>query len=230
VDDDHDLEVIRHQMEETRSSLADKLETLESQFCGTVEGATEAVSHTVEVVQETVETVKETFDLRKQTDRHPWGMLTGAVAVGFVVGRMTNVSASPTSPAPTPTPVSAYQAAPAPAARPAPSTPGLFDSSIEKLKGLAIGGLMSVVRELVFRNAPSSIVSELAGVVDDLTTKLGGKPLRRATERVEPESRTEEESRPAAETPASEPARSGAESPPARPRPNGRGKRRPARI
>jgi ElaB/YqjD/DUF883 family membrane-anchored ribosome-binding protein len=96
-------EAIRHQMEETRASLADKLESLEQHVLGTVHEATSAVSGTVENVKETVEgtvesvketmenvkeSVKETFDLRLQTERHPWAVVGGSVAVGFALGHL----------------------------------------------------------------------------------------------------------------------------------------------
>src|SRR5262245_55877302 len=98
---DEQPKVIRHQMEETRASLTEKLETLEHQVVGTVQGATSAVTETVEnvkeavaetvetvkgTVRETVETVKETFDLSRQVDRHPWLMVGGSVALGFLCG------------------------------------------------------------------------------------------------------------------------------------------------
>jgi hypothetical protein len=231
VDDDHDLEVIRHQMEETRSSLADKLETLETQLGETVEVATEAVSSTVETVQETVETVKETLDLRIQVERHPWLMMTGAVAAGYIAGCM--LDSSPTRQASPPRPTLEQWAAPrpsSPAPAPAPTPAkkeGLFDSSIEKLKGLAIGSLMSIVRELVTQIAPANLTTDLASVVDDLTTRLGGKPLRSVPRSTQPESNPKEESPPEAATPATT---GSTEAPQTRPKPNGRGKRRPARI
>ena len=57
-------DLIRKKMEETRTSLTEKLETLEEQVAGTVQGATAAVSDTVETVkdsvEETVSTVKDT--------------------------------------------------------------------------------------------------------------------------------------------------------------------------
>jgi ElaB/YqjD/DUF883 family membrane-anchored ribosome-binding protein len=110
---DNESQVIERQMEQTRTSLQDKLETLEQQVKNTVQDATEAVSETVEsvkdAVQETVSTVKdtvqgtvetvkesvqgtvdsvkETFNLSHQVDAHPWGMFLGAAAVGFVATR-----------------------------------------------------------------------------------------------------------------------------------------------
>jgi ElaB/YqjD/DUF883 family membrane-anchored ribosome-binding protein len=105
-------EVIRHQMEETRTSLTEKLETLEQKVVDTVQGATSAVSDTVQnvkdSVQETVatvkdtvegtvcavkesvaggvETVKEYVDIRGYVQEHPWLMTGGAVAVGYTLG------------------------------------------------------------------------------------------------------------------------------------------------
>jgi ElaB/YqjD/DUF883 family membrane-anchored ribosome-binding protein len=59
-----DQDLIREQMENTRSALSEKLETLEDRVTSTVQGATEDVTQTVETVtdtvQETVATVKET--------------------------------------------------------------------------------------------------------------------------------------------------------------------------
>jgi ElaB/YqjD/DUF883 family membrane-anchored ribosome-binding protein len=86
-------EVIRKQMEETRASLADKLEALENQVTEKVESTTEAVSGTVEAVKETVENVTETvqetvhtvaeaFNIKRHFERHPWLMFGGAVTVG----------------------------------------------------------------------------------------------------------------------------------------------------
>jgi len=90
-------EMIRKQMEETRASLTEKLEALETQVAGTVQSTTEAVAETVEAVKETVgnvtDTVKdtahsvaETFNLKLQFERHPWGMFGGSIAVGTLAG------------------------------------------------------------------------------------------------------------------------------------------------
>src|SRR5262249_14677832 len=97
---DPEPEVIRRQIEQTSSSLKEKLDTLEEKVLGTVKVATEEVEQTVENVKETVETVKEsvegtveplkrTFDLPYQVDRHPWLMVGGACLAGFVFGKLT---------------------------------------------------------------------------------------------------------------------------------------------
>jgi len=200
---DKELEVIRHQMEHTRSSLADKIEALETEFRGTVEGATSAVANTVETVQETVatvkesveetvETVRESLDVRKHVERHPWAMFGGAVAVGCVAGYVFGgrgasqpepVEATP-PPQPLPTARNGAEKRNG-ASRKAADTEeesGPLHSSFQALKGLAIGTLMGVLRDVLVQAVPSNLASDLAGVVDDMTTKLGGKPLRRPDE------------------------------------------------
>jgi ElaB/YqjD/DUF883 family membrane-anchored ribosome-binding protein len=96
-------EVIRQQIEETRSSLADKIETLESEVRGTIREATATVNETVENVKETVEstisnvketvgetvdTVKETFNLQRHYDEHPWACLAATASGGFLLGSL----------------------------------------------------------------------------------------------------------------------------------------------
>lgn len=66
-----DQEMIRDQMENTRTALSEKLEELESRVTAKVEGATQDVAQTVESVtdsvQETVETVKDTVQATVET-------------------------------------------------------------------------------------------------------------------------------------------------------------------
>jgi len=224
---DNELEVIRHQMEEKRASLADKLEALESQVMETVQGATSEVSHIVdevkatvdsvtEGVQGTVETVKdtltdgvhETVDAVKQTlnvnehiRRRPWLALGGAVAAGFAGGYLLGPSPRSTngswdshrreeaSPAPswssgsrfTETPTS-----PPPASTPAresafaPALSAIEEAGVEALKTfreLAIGTLMGVLGQVAANSLPPYLKDETSKLVNDLTTRLGGKVL-----------------------------------------------------
>src|SRR5262249_60811224 len=91
-------EVIRQQMQETRTALTEKLEALEHQVVETVQGARSAVTDTVEsvrgAVHDTVCTVKETFDLNRQVERHPWAMVGGSFALGYVSGRLLKQATS----------------------------------------------------------------------------------------------------------------------------------------
>jgi len=102
---DNELEVIRHQMEAKRASLAEKLDLVEHEVLEKVHEATSAatdvvqeVKSTVETVvddvksaagsvtegvQETVESVKETLDFRGHIRNHPWLAVSGSFAAGF---------------------------------------------------------------------------------------------------------------------------------------------------
>ena len=183
---DNELEVIRHQMEETRTSLADKLGELESQVRGAVEGATNLVADTAETVQETVHNVTDTvqdtvhsvteaFDLGRQVDRHPWAMMAGAVAVGFMGG----VALGPSNGTSALSSAASFTGA---ASHGPPAEPGPLHGALQTLKGMALGALLGVVRDAVVKAVPGEYAPDLTRMVDDLTTQLGGKPLHASPE------------------------------------------------
>jgi ElaB/YqjD/DUF883 family membrane-anchored ribosome-binding protein len=227
--DEQEPEMIRRQMEAQRTSLGEKLETLENKIVRTVEGAREAALDTVhtvkdsvhssvetvkETVESSVESVKEALDLKRQVERHPWTMIGGAIAVGFAAGWLLNrfeerlrptASGKPSPSAGTPSlsatsPSPGEQAAPAsrlgvypgmaplsPAAPPvsmpqeretwADRLSQTLAPELNKLKGLAIGTLMGVIRDLVTESMPDPMRSKLNEVVNDITCKLGGEPI-----------------------------------------------------
>jgi ElaB/YqjD/DUF883 family membrane-anchored ribosome-binding protein len=98
---ENESEMIRQQMDETRTALTDKIGMLEHQVVETVQAASSAVTETVgsvkdivhdslqtvkDSVHETVETVKESFDLHRQVEQRPWTMFAGATALGYLGG------------------------------------------------------------------------------------------------------------------------------------------------
>jgi ElaB/YqjD/DUF883 family membrane-anchored ribosome-binding protein len=141
-------ELIEREMEQTRESLTHKASLLEDKVIGQVEEATDTVQGTMESVQETVECVKsavqdtvqsvsdtvkhsvqsmtdgmkEALDVRRHTIEHPWPMVGGAAAAGFVTGllvfRRAESSASGGE-LPACTPRATAMAAPAATQRPA---------------------------------------------------------------------------------------------------------------
>ncbi len=199
-------EVIRQQMEETRTALSEKLETLEQQMVQTVQGATTAVAETVENVkeavqetvesvkggvQQTVESVKNTFDLPLQVERHPWGMMAGAMAAGFLTGwlverrsgaegRLGSLSY------PEPTTLASQTNGGLRGSRIHEQTSGpswlsqiseTFGSELGKVKGLAIGTLFGLLRDRLAEAVPEHYKDEMVNMVNRLTTKLGGEPI-----------------------------------------------------
>jgi len=201
---DNESEVIRHQMEETRTALQDKLETLEQQVKERVQNATEAVNETVSTVKEavqdtvgtvkdsvhdTVESVKDTFDLRQQVERRPWTMFCGAAIVGFLGARLLQRSGASSSAPPATRPTRtvpaprAYEEATRPPSPSAPSRSWLdvftqeYGDELKMVKGLAISTLGGLLGEMATQSAPPALKQQIKEVVDSVTTKLGGHPL-----------------------------------------------------
>jgi ElaB/YqjD/DUF883 family membrane-anchored ribosome-binding protein len=201
---DNELEVIRHQMEEKRASLADKLDALEGRVMETVQGATAEVSHVVEEVkstvdsvtegvketvesvttgvQETVESVKESLDFRDAIRRHPWTAVGGAFAVGclgaYLLGPSRRTAPQgtgrPETYSPLPTPVRASP--PETEAEPS-ALKEVAKTAMTGLQGLAVGALMGVIREVAVNALPDALKNEVSGLLNEMTTKLGGKTL-----------------------------------------------------
>jgi ElaB/YqjD/DUF883 family membrane-anchored ribosome-binding protein len=89
------------EMTETRTALADKVESLEQGLMDSWQSATESVNETIDSVKATVETtvqavqgvVQDTthaighaFDLAAHCRKHPWLTMGGAVVAGFAIG------------------------------------------------------------------------------------------------------------------------------------------------
>jgi ElaB/YqjD/DUF883 family membrane-anchored ribosome-binding protein len=208
---DNELEVTHADLDETRASLSEKLETLEQHVVDSVQGATAAVSDTVEsvkdAVRDTVATVRETLDIPLQVKRRPWGMVGGSIALGFLGGCLLRrrgsdrPSASRSQPAFPDSPrltqhrkeifnghrslEEASAKKPIQEVSQGPREPGWlggvnnqFEAEITKLKGLAIGTVLGIVRDLITQSGPEQMKAELANVMDNITVKLGGEPIR----------------------------------------------------
>ncbi len=191
-------DVIREQIDETRSSLTQKLETLESQVRGTVQNARATVEETIETVKCTVEntvnSVKQTFDLPYQVRQHPWGMVGGAAGVGFVLGAVAyrlRGELGRLHPATTvngPTPVNLSDRSASGVASLSDLTnnqtqPSFlstllhqFDSEIGKVKEVAIGTAMALARDWVKQSVPQ-LAPHIDEIMNSATAKLGGRPI-----------------------------------------------------
>ncbi len=182
MDDECPPEVIRKQMEETRSQLSEKLEILESQITDTVQSTSHVVSETVDAVKDTVDSVTETvqdtmqsvgeaLNLRLQAERHPWLVFGGAVAAGFVAsGYLFNGSphGAPAMQMATDSTGATVAYVPTTAAPPRDSWLG---KQMRLLRGMAVGALMDVVRDIAAKGLPRPNVRPSEGSSDeDITT------------------------------------------------------------
>lgn len=186
---DNETEVIRQQMEGTRTALSDKLGQLETQLGEKVQEAGASVAETAatvaktvdnvkETVENTVDAVKHTFDIQRHAERHPWALVGGAVFLGFVGTRLLRGPSRPRyrdyyPPPPPPQP----RPEPQPAPQENTGFIGQLKQESSDLKKLGIGVAMSVLREVVAKAVPAVLGPPIAEVVNSLTTKIGGKPL-----------------------------------------------------
>jgi ElaB/YqjD/DUF883 family membrane-anchored ribosome-binding protein len=211
-------DIIRLQMEDTRTALTEKLETLEDKLVNTVQETKAAVDETVATVKETVvETVQETRSAVKETvasvkdtmndgvegvkdimdvsahvQRHPWLSVGGAVLCGYLLGSLLPNGQAPRRErrylsADKPSQYGNgdarynYQKPPAVGqTEAAPSWLSTFDPELQKLKGLAVGAALGVVRDMITEAVPPQMADQVRTLVDDVTRKVGGDPVASA--------------------------------------------------
>jgi ElaB/YqjD/DUF883 family membrane-anchored ribosome-binding protein len=178
------VQTVEHTVENVKDTIAETVETV----TGTVKNTVDAVGETV---GNTVERVKGFFDVPRHVDRHPWLAMGGSVLVGFLGGRLltprsnraraTPARAAP--PASTP-PSPPRQESAAREAKPQ-AREGLlhnlgeqFGDEVEKLKGLAVGTLFGVARDMISQALPEVLKQQVKDVINGFTDKLGGKVIR----------------------------------------------------
>jgi len=204
-----ELEMIRQQMAQTRAGMAEKLESLEYQIRDDVHTAATKVSDSVDKVMEqidttkasisnTVQSIKETCSVTQQTQKHPWGMMAGAAAVGLISGRLlhgNNSNGSHRDQQITSPPRSVHSDDDVPRVHASAESPAViaseerqqdvlakvldsFRPEIAILKGMAIGAMFGLLRDVVLRSAPPTLEQQLGTAFDGLTVRLGGQPIR----------------------------------------------------
>jgi len=193
-------EDLQQEIEETRSRLSARLETLESQYNvvenvqqagNAVAAAVEAVQATAQVVNTAADTLHSATDVEGHIRRHPWLCLGGTAVAAFLLTTWLNQPRSSTGEASAeeaPDPVE-----PLPAAT--PQMPAGFVTPIESpavvasrayhqamlqsspgynLKILAMNMLMGVAREAAARAVPR--------VTDLLLSQMNGHPQHANTQ------------------------------------------------
>jgi ElaB/YqjD/DUF883 family membrane-anchored ribosome-binding protein len=202
-----ETELIKQQMGQTRADLTAKLETLENQVLGTVRDTTSTVSQTVQqvsstvretvqdvraTVRETSSSVRDALDVSRQMQQHPWLMLGGSVALGYVGGCLLDSLEAGRSPLGGVMPAAPERLLPADSelrermeARPAAGRTGFsflkalaetFAPELDRLKKFALGAAVGMVRDRLGEAVPPQFQHDFADLMDRVTTKLGGQP------------------------------------------------------
>lgn len=175
--------VIREDNNKTHSLLSQKLENLEEQVMSSVEKSKAAVSATVSTVNDTVhqgvEAVKDAIDVRSHVDQNPWMMVSGSVALGFVLGSLfptmkgSKIQHSGYSIS------EEFQSTGQGCVEGSTDDPSVLhalEPAFITLRGLALGAMVSTVREVIGDKLPPSIGEHVMEILDSVTNKLSAKP------------------------------------------------------
>jgi hypothetical protein len=206
--------------------LLEKLVSLESQVSATVQSTVTAVNATVGAVQETVETVtgaagnavqsvNNAFDFRRQINRHPFLVVGGAVAVGYLavelIAGSKRKSEQTSEAARSPSPLANHggdgngKSAVESAAIAAAYEAGRKSSSWHHLQDLATRSLIGVVQEIASRALPQ--------LLDSFTGNRTSAPVSRSDNTGErqrsPQRQASSEAAPRLRVASSESVRSG---------------------
>jgi len=186
---------VKNTVQDATEAVSDTVASVKDVVQDTVETVKDSVHDTVETVKDslhdTVESVKDTFDMASHVRAHPWPMLLGATAIGFFAERwfMRGPSAAIAS-APAAAPVMAYNHGTggngftaAPLIESAPAAPKQhwwnsvaeqYGDEIAKFKGLALGTIGGIIREMVTSSVAPALAEQIKEIVDGTTVKMGG--------------------------------------------------------
>jgi hypothetical protein len=150
-------EVIRQQIRETQNHLAENLGALEDHVAQTVHQASAAVHRAKDTVQETIHSIKSTFDVGRQLRRHPFLVLGGAAAVGYLAPRLLRGSGT----------------GPSIHTELRDWVSNLASTYANELKPHALGATLGLVRGAVVQAAPEAIRDTVTSKLDQLASWLG---------------------------------------------------------
>jgi len=180
------VESTKDAVTDTVATVKETVEDVTDKLHNTVESVTETVQDAVEgvkdSVKETFQSVAETFNIRLQTERYPWAVFGGAVAVGCLGGLLlsgpsrrswSRAEGEWTDRGATPTPPERIQNSDQ-----SGGVSGWLWEQLGGLKGLALGATMGVVRDFVSQALPEELKERVSEEVDKLTKNLGGSPLK----------------------------------------------------
>lgn len=160
----------------------------------TLDSARRAANETVESVKESVENIKQSVDVRHHVENHPWAMVAGATAMGYVGGVLLKSAAPATH-------VHSYHPAPGPYSGTGqgfpggqhpekPAEPSLHEGIMSKLgevlgpemqvlREIAIGMMFSVLRDAVSNAVPKNVEQPISEMFNGAALRFGGRPLPR---------------------------------------------------
>jgi len=185
-----------------KDTIAETVSTVTDTVHNTVEAVKDTVEDTVGAV---TGTLRNLFNIPRHVDRHPWLMMGGSVLLGFLGGRLLlprrepealppSSTGQPAAPPPAPTYQAPTYQPPAPSYESSHAHEqsgegesegagegwlgrlgGKFGDEISKVKGMALGTLLGVARDMITQWVPETLRQDVTSVINNFTTDLGGK-------------------------------------------------------
>ena len=173
------VESAKEVVSDTVEAVTDTVESVKEKVKEVTESVGDAVDGVKESVQGTFNTVAESLNLKLQAERHPWAIFGGAVAVGCLGGYLLSGPRQTSRPA---AQASERGSASKPKTNgshhPKAEASNWFWDQLRAFRGLAVGTMMGVVRDLVTRSLPENLQEQVSGELDHLTKGLGGEPIK----------------------------------------------------
>jgi ElaB/YqjD/DUF883 family membrane-anchored ribosome-binding protein len=192
---------VTEKVQTATTAVTNSVESVKEAVHDTANTVKDTVHDTVNTVKssvhDSVESVKDALDVPRYFRDYPWAALAVSVAAGFAGGRLLGRRRDPVAQlrssgrpsfmaAPSPSTNGAGHESPrTPAAPPAAAAPGWtadvaakYGDELAKLKGVALGAALGLVRDWIGRSTRGDIGDRLSEVIDDVTRKLGGQPFR----------------------------------------------------
>jgi len=189
-------------VERTTDAAVEIVESVKETVHEVTEKVEQAVGSVTDKVSDTVQSVVSVFDLQAQTQRHPWVVLGVAAATGCVIGSMLGRSPRRLERDPSAASMRAEQPRKENGAasgangnshraeafygrRNTDRRSGFWNQSwfkeeTDRLKGLALGIVLSALRDIAKQAVPGPIGERIAEEVENFTTHLGAEPVKGA--------------------------------------------------
>jgi len=181
-------------LHETTGTVTNTVQQVGSTVRDTVRDVGAAVRETTRdvraTVREGISSARDAVDLSRQMHEHPWLMLGGSVFAGYVGGLLLDnlerghVPTLPSLPAPEQLLPQDYEVRERIESVPAPRHSGssflkvladTFAPELDKLKRLALGTAMGLVRDKLGESVPAQMKENFTELMDRVTEKLGGE-------------------------------------------------------
>jgi ElaB/YqjD/DUF883 family membrane-anchored ribosome-binding protein len=178
------------------TTVSQSVNEVGASFSQTVNEVSATVRETAQDLRATVDqamsSVREALDVTRQVHEHPWLMVGSSVVAGYVGGRVLESIEGGRFPSHMAFPVGPEQLLPEHSefrerieSEPVPRRSGsfflkaltdTFAPELNKLKRVALGVAMGLMRDKMSESVPSQLRGDLTDIIDRFTVKLGGQP------------------------------------------------------